>query len=101
MVDFYSQTNLIIQGLVAVIILGTYYNLISSTKMYGGIIGKAVRQFGVGTLFVTLSIIETLLVTFGVIENSANLAIAQQIMNLIGLVALGLGFSTLVAGSKA
>jgi len=98
--DFYSQSNLIIQSLVLVVILGTFYNLKTSTEVYGGIIGKAVRQFGVGTLFITLSIIETLLVTFGIIDNSANLVIAQQIMNLIGLVCLGLGFSTLVSATK-
>lgn len=101
MYDFYSQTNFIIQCLVAVIIAGTFYNLWTSTKVYGGLIGKAVRLFGFGTLFVTLSIIETLLVTFMVIDNTPRLAIAQQIMNLLGIACLGMGFSTLVSATKS
>lgn len=101
MYDFYSQTNLIIQALVALIVVGTFYNLWTSTQVYGGVIGKAVRLFGLGTLFITLSIIETLLITFTVIDSNPTLAIAQQIMNLIGIGALGMGFSTLVSATKS
>jgi len=92
---------MVIQVLIAVIIIGMFLNLKHSTEIYGGLIGKAVRLFGLGTLFITLSIIEHLLVTFLVIENSQTIAIAQEIMNLLGLAFLGLGFSQLVAATKS
>ena len=51
MFEFSSQTNLMIQALILVIIIGVFYNLWSSTKMYGGIIGSAIRLIGIGMLF--------------------------------------------------
>lgn len=101
MYDFTSQANLIIQGLIAVVIVGMLYSIWSSTKMYGGLIGKAVRLFGLGTTFVTLAIIEHLLITFTIIQNNPQIAIAQEIMNLIGLACLGIGFSTLISATKS
>lgn len=101
MYDYISQANLIIQGCVAVIIVGMFYDIWSSTKVYGGIVGKAIRLFGLGMLFITISIIENLLVTFLIVQNSPELALAQEIMNLAGLVFLGLGFSKLASANKA
>lgn len=98
--NYFSQANLIIQGCVAVIIVGMFYNIWSSTKVYGGIIGKAIRLFGLGMLFITISIIENLLVTFLIIQNSPELALIQEIMNLAGLVFLGLGFWKLSSANK-
>lgn len=101
MYEVSSQAGFIIQGLMAVIIVGVFYNLWVSTRMYGGIIGQAIRLLGVGMLFVTISAIERVLVNFTVIQPSINLAIAQDIFNLIGLVFLGLGFSKLASATKA
>ncbi len=101
MYDFPSSSDMVIQVLIGVIIVGVFLNLKNSTKLYGGMIGKAIRLLGFGTLFITLSIIEHLLVTFMVIENTATIAIAQEIMNLIGLALLGSGFFQLVAATKS
>ena len=101
MYEFSSETNLIIQGCIAVIIIGVFYNLWSSTKVYGGIIGKAIRLLGFGMLFITIGVIERVLINFHVIISTPDLALAQDILNLIGLVLLGLGFSKLASATKA
>lgn len=101
MYDFSANSGIVIQVLIAIIIIGMFVNLKNSTKLYGGLIGKAIRLFGLGTLFITLSIIEHLLITFLIIDNSPTIAIAQEIMNLLGLAFLGLGFSQLVTVTKS
>jgi hypothetical protein len=100
MYNFFSNSNLIIQAFMAVIVVGMFYSLWNSTKLYGGIIGKAIRLFGLGMLFITLSILEHLLIVFMVIQNNPQLAIVQDIMSLVGLVFLAFGFSTLAAAVK-
>ncbi len=92
--------NILIQGFVAVIILGVFVSLRLSTKLYGGIIGVAIRLFGLGTMFVTLAIIERLLVDLEILPPSPSLVIAQYIFYLLGLACLGLGFSKLASGTK-
>ena len=95
------QTDILNQALIIIIALGVYYNLWSSTKAYGGLIGKAVRFLGVGMLFIVVAVMERILTNYGVIENSVNLGLAQDILNVLGLVFLGLGFSKLAAATKA
>jgi len=101
MYEFSSEANLIMQGLLAVIVIGVFYNLWSKTKVFGGIIGVAVRFMGAGMLFVTIGIIERVLVNFQIIINTPNLAMAQDILSLIGLICLGIGFSKLASASNA
>lgn len=96
----YFDFNLIIQACVGIIIIGVFFSLRSLTKLYGGIIGKAVQLFGLGTLFVTLAIIERLLVDLQVIQPHMNLVLAQHIFDLLGLACLGWGFSKLAAGTQ-
>ena len=98
---FNSEANLVIQGCIAVVIIGVFYNLWSSTKAYGGIIGKALRWIGVGILFFSLAAIERALVNFSIIEPTLTTGIIQDCMSLIGLVFLGLGFSKLASVAKA
>lgn len=100
MYSFFSHPNLIIQAFMVVIVIGMFYSLWSSTKLYGGIIGKAIRMFGLGMLFITLSILEHLLIVFMIIQNDPQLAVAQDILSLAGLVFLALGFSTLASAAK-
>ena len=100
MYDYTSQAGLLIQGFLVAILIGVFYNLWVSTKVYGGIIGLAVRLFGIGMLFITLSLIERVLINFGIIQSTPDLAMVQDIMSLIGLVFLGLGFSKLASGAK-
>jgi len=101
MYEFNSQANLFIQAFITVIIIGVFYNLWISTKLYGGIIGIAVRLLGLGMLFVTIAVIERVLVNFSIIQTSPNIALAQDIFNLIGLVLLALGFSKLASATKS
>ena len=96
----YFDFNLLIQVCVGIIVVGVFFSLRSSTKVYGGIIGSAVQLFGLGTLFFALAVIERLLVDLQVLPASANLVIAQYIFDLLGLISLGWGFSKLASGSK-
>ncbi len=97
---FDSSANLIVQGCIVAVLIGVFYNLMISTKAYGGIIGKAIRLIGVGIIFFSLSAIEHSLVTFSVIKPSLQSATLQDVMSLVGLVFLGLGFSKLASGTK-
>lgn len=92
--------NLIIQGLIAVILIGMFYNVWISTKSYGGLIGAAIRLLGLGMLFITIAVIEKLLLNFGIITPSLELNFAQDILTLIGLFFLALGFSRLASAAK-
>lgn len=101
MYPYDSSANLIIQGCIAVVIIGVFYNLMVTTKAYGGIIGKALRFIGIGILFFSLSAIEHALVNFAIIKPAMTFAIVQDSMTLIGLIFLGFGFSKLASASKA
>jgi hypothetical protein len=95
-----GQTNIIVQGFIAVIIIGVFYNLYESTKAYGGLIGTAVRLLGIGMLFITIAVIEKAMLNLGAIPATQTLALFQDIMNLLGLLFLGLGFSKLASATK-
>lgn len=101
MYDFSPQANLIIQGCVAAIVIGVFYNLWVTTKAYGGLIGKAVRYMGIGMLFITIEVIERIMVNFSILQNSANMSMVQDIMSLLALVFLGIGFSKLASITKS
>ncbi len=92
--------NFVVQGLVAVIVIGGLYSLYASTKAYGGLIGQAIRLLGVGMLFVVITVIEKIILNFGIIQNSANLGLAQDGFLLLGVLFLGLGFSRLAHAAK-
>ena len=100
MYDFNSQANLIIQGCVAAIIIGMFYNLWISSRAYEGNLGIAFRLFGIGMLFVTLGIIEKLLVTFSVISATTNIALWQDFLTVLGLVFFEIGFAKLYSKPK-
>ena len=95
-----SQTTFIIQALIVAIVLGVYYSLYVSTKLYGGLIGKAIKLIGIGMLFITVTVLERIFINFGVLSNTIDIALLQDILNLIGLVFLGLGFSKLASVNK-
>ncbi|MBX4187073.1 MAG: hypothetical protein KW802_02320 [Candidatus Doudnabacteria bacterium] len=71
-----------------------------STKAYGGIVGTAIRLIGIGIVFFAISAIEHALVSFAIIMPTLQSAMLQDIMSLVGLVFLGLGFSKLASGTK-
>ena len=101
MFEFISQANFIIQGCIAAIIIGVFYNLWVTTKSYGGLIGRAIRLIGFGMLFFTIGVIERVLINFSIIQTTTNLALGQDFLNLIGLIFLGIGFSKLASSAKA
>jgi hypothetical protein len=92
--------SLFIQGLIAAILIGLFYNVWASTKAYGGLIGKAIRFFGLGMLFITVAVLERILMNFDVIQTSANLSLVQDAFTLIGLLFLASGFSKLASIAK-
>ncbi|OGE79856.1 MAG: hypothetical protein A2660_02315 [Candidatus Doudnabacteria bacterium RIFCSPHIGHO2_01_FULL_45_18] len=100
MYPFVSEANYIIQGCVAAIIVGAFYNLWIHTQVYGGVNGLAVRFLGIGMLFVTIAIIERILTGFKIVQLTSNLALVQDAFSLIGLIFLGLGFSKIASGTK-
>ena len=51
MYAFSSEANLYIQIFIGIILVGVFYNIWSSTKAYGGLIGMAIRLLGVGMPF--------------------------------------------------
>lgn len=96
-----GQENFIVQALIAVIIIGVFYNLYETTKAYGGLIGTAIRFLGIGMLFITIAVIEKVMINLGVLEVSQTLALLQDVLNMTGLLFLGLGFSKLASAAKA
>lgn len=90
----------IIHAFVLVIALGVYYNLWTSTKLYGGLIGAAIRYIGIGMLFVTIAVIEKGLLNFQIIQDSVLVGMAQDILNVIGLFLLFFGYLKLASATK-
>ena len=97
MYEFNSTANILIQSLIAIIIIGVFYNLMMSTKLYGGIIGKAVRLIGVATM---LASIENVLLKFKIVEHSLTASVFQDLLILVSLVLLGIAFSKLGSVNK-
>ncbi|OGE81906.1 MAG: hypothetical protein A3H72_02505 [Candidatus Doudnabacteria bacterium RIFCSPLOWO2_02_FULL_48_8] len=92
--------NLVIQGFIAVILVGIFYNVWVSTRVYGGIIGRAVRFLGIGMLFITIAVIEKILLNFALLQATPNLSLAQDVLTLLGLFFLAMGFSKLASVAK-
>lgn len=93
-------TNIIIHGLMTAILIGMFYNVWISTRVYGGLIGHAIRLLAVGMLFVTIAVIEKIFLNFGIIHPSVEVSFIQDILTLLGLLFLALGFSKLAAAAK-
>jgi hypothetical protein len=95
------QTDLyIIHGFVLIVALGVYYNLWTSTKLYGGLIGKAIRFIGIGMLFFTVAVIERILLNFQIVQDSVQVGMIQDIMNVVGLALLFYGYLKLAAATR-
>jgi hypothetical protein len=95
-----NPVSFLVQGLVTVIVIGGFYSLYASTKVYGGLIGQAIRLLGVGMMFVVIAIIEKILINFAIIPLTPTLSLVQDGFNLLGILFLGLGFSKLAAAAK-
>jgi hypothetical protein len=92
--------NLIVQGLIASIIIGMFYIVWVTTRAYGGMIGKSTRFLAFGILFISVSVIEKMLINFNVIKMTTELSLLQDVLNLIGLALLAWGFSKLSAATR-
>lgn len=95
-----SELNNILQALIAVILIGVFYSLWATTKAYGGLIGHAVRFIGIGITFISAVVLEKMLINFGVVTNSVNMQITQDVLTLGALIFLAIGFKRLAAAAK-
>lgn len=100
MLTLKSELNNILQALIVVILIGMLYSLWMTTKAYGGIIGYAVRLIGIGITLISIVVLEKMLINFGIVENSTNLQLAQDILTLLSLLFLSWGFKKLAAVAK-
>jgi hypothetical protein len=91
----------IMQALILVILIGMLYSLWKTTQAYGGLIGYAIRLIGVGIILIAIVVMEKMLINFQVISLSANLQMAQDILTLLSLLFLSLGFKRLASVAKA
>jgi hypothetical protein len=95
MLSLGSELNNIIQALIAVILIGVLYSLWMTTRAFGGLIGRAIQLIGVGIILITVVVLEKMLVNFAVINNSPNLLLAVDVLTLVALFFLSLGFKRL------
>jgi hypothetical protein len=51
-------------------------------------------------MFISVAVMEKMLVNFGVVQSSSNISLAQDIFTLIGLILVSVGFSKLAAASR-
>ncbi|MBI2607465.1 MAG: hypothetical protein HYW51_01430 [Candidatus Doudnabacteria bacterium] len=100
MLENFGLSNLVVHGLIFAIMIGGLYNLWHTTKLYGGLIGKAIRLLGIGMLFIVVAVIQEFLLKFGVLNDTTLLALGQDLVTLIGLFFLAIGFSKLASVNK-
>lgn len=95
------EPNILIHGLMVAILIGVFYNLWASTRLFGGAIGRSLRFLGIGLVFITVVVIEKALINFGTITFSANLSLVTDVLNLVGLFFLAFGFARLAKSAKS
>ena len=88
---------LLIQILFAVAILGIIYTLWSTTRVYGGLIGGALKWIGVGMMFFAVESLDRVLGSYGLVQSVTWLdeQTAHNILLLLGLAFSAVGFSKL------
>jgi hypothetical protein len=95
-----SEFTNVIQALILVILIGMMYSLWMTTKAYGGLIGHAIRLIGIGMIVVAVVVLEKMLINFNVVTNSPNLQLAQDLLTLLSLIFLSMGFKRLANIAK-
>ncbi len=95
-----SEFTNIIQALILVILIGMMYSLWMTTRAYGGLIGNAIRYIGIGMIMVAVVVLVKMLINFNVVTNSPNLQLAQDLMTLLSLIFLSMGFKRLANIAK-
>ena len=98
---FDSNVNFLIQVLLVLVIALVFNNLLITTRLHGEGMRKSVRLLGIGILFISISVIEVLLINFSILEPDLNLSLLKDSLSLVGLIFLAKGFSTLTSTNKA
>ncbi len=101
MLTLSSELNNVLQALIVVIMIGMLYTVWHTARAYGGLIGKAVHMVGIGITLVSAVVLEKIIVNFGVVENTVNLVLIQDVLTLASLVFLFIGFRRLAQVGKA
>lgn len=96
---------LILQGFIAVIIIGVAYSLWQTTKAYGGLIGTALKWIGLGIVFFTIEAFDRVFNAFGNLSvlNAFGLpepSLVHNFLLVLGLLCSGVGFSKLTRIAK-
>lgn len=96
---------IILQGFIAVIIIGVVYSLWQTTKSYGGLIGSALKWIGLGIVFFTVESFDRVFATFGNLSilnvlGFADPDLVHNFLLVLGLLFSGVGFSKLTRIAK-
>ncbi len=96
---------LILQGFIAVIIIGVAYSLWQTTKSYGGLIGTALKWIGLGIVFFTIEALDRVFETFAGLSvlniiGFSNPDMVHNLLLILGLLCSGIGFSKLTRIAK-
>lgn len=94
--------TMLIQGLIAVIVIGEIYTLWRTSKSYGGLIGRALRWIGFGMIFFSLEAVDRGLGSLSFINplSHGNSDLFHNIVLLLGLLFSAFGFSQLTKIAK-
>ncbi|MCL5435812.1 MAG: hypothetical protein M1275_01915 [Patescibacteria group bacterium] len=92
--------------LLLVTVIGVVYNLWKTTRAYGGLIGQGLRRFGFGIIFLVVEALDRIAQNFGSPDLLGTfvpryyLSNSHDILLLLGLLFLALGFSKLSSAVK-
>ena len=93
MFQIFSKIGLLIQaGILLVLFIGLF-NLWKNTKDVESQVRNTILSFGIGMMFICAATLERVLVNFAVLVPNDILGQTQDIINLIGLIFLSIGFS--------
>lgn len=87
----------LVQAFVLIIIIGVAYSLWRTTKVYGGLIGTALKWMGLGMIFFSLEALDRVLGPLGFVKSISvtDPEMAHNIILLLGLLFSGIGLSKL------
>lgn len=96
---------LILQGFIAVVIIGVAYTLWQTTRAYGGLIGAALKWIGLGIVFFAIESFDRFFGAFGNLSILDALdffdpIIIHNSLLVLGLLCSGIGFSRLTRIAK-
>lgn len=93
--------------LLIAVVVGAGYNLIKTTRVYGGIIGKGLQRIGFGIVFFTIEALDRIAVNFGSSSIVGQLSgflpesAIHDLLLLLGLFFVTIGFIKMSQALKA